>query len=353
MQQSRAAPATLEAVLERITYANPETGYAVARVATGRSGDLLTVVGPLLGARPGEGLRLRGRWASHPRYGRQFQVEAYATVLPATVQGIRRYLGSGLVKGIGPKMAGRIVDHFGRAALEVIEQQPGRLAEVPGLGPKRTAMVTAAWAEQQAIKEVMVFLQGVGVSTSLGVRTYQAYRDGAIEVVRREPYRLAGDVWGVGFRTADQLARGLGIPHDSPQRVKAGLQFALSQATGDGHCYLPEAELVAAATELLEVDLGLAGCCLEELVAAEGWSPSRSPPPRPRASRWARGGRSGWCRSTGPSGRWPPGCCACWMPPWTGWPGPRRWTGRWRWPGCASAPASPWPPSRRRRSGWR
>jgi exodeoxyribonuclease V alpha subunit len=270
MQQTRAAPATLDAVLERITYANQDTGYTVARVATNRSSDLLTVVGPLLGAQPGESLQLQGRWTSHPQYGRQFQVEAYTTILPATIQGIRRYLGSGLIKGIGPKMAERIVDHFGPATLEVIEQQPGRLVEVPGLGRKRTAMITAAWAEQQAIKEVMVFLQGVGVSTSLGVRIYKTYRDESIEVVRREPYRLAADVWGIGFKTADQLARSLGIPHDSPQRVKAGLQFALSQASEDGHCYLPETELVAEATELLGVEAGLAERCLEELIAEEG-----------------------------------------------------------------------------------
>jgi exodeoxyribonuclease V alpha subunit len=270
MQQTSAAPATLEAVLERITYANQDTGYTVARVATNRSSDLLTVVGPLLGAQPGESLRLQGRWTSHPQYGRQFQVEAYDTVLPATIQGIRRYLGSGLIKGIGPKMAERIVDHFGPATLEVIEQDPGRLVEVPGLGPKRTAMITAAWAEQQAIKEVMVFLQGVGVSTSLGVRIYKTYRDDAISVVQREPYRLASEVWGIGFKTADQLARSLGIPHDSPQRVKAGLQFALSQATEDGHCYLPETELVAKATGLLEVEGELARQCLEELIQEEG-----------------------------------------------------------------------------------
>jgi exodeoxyribonuclease V alpha subunit len=271
MQQTRAAPpATLEAVLERITYANQETGYTVARVATDRSGDLLTVVGPLLGAQPGESLRLRGRWASHPQYGRQFQVEAYTTVLPATIQGIRRYLGSGLIKGIGPKMAERIVDHFGQATLEVIEQAPGRLVEVPGLGPKRTQMITAAWAEQQAIKEVMVFLQGVGVSTSLAVRIYKTYRDEAISVVRREPYRLAGEVWGIGFKTADTIARSLGIPHDSPQRVKAGLQFTLSEASDDGHCYLPETELVAEATGLLGVDAELARRCLEELIREEG-----------------------------------------------------------------------------------
>ncbi len=263
-------PATLDAVLERITYANQETGYTVARVATDRGSDLLTVVGPLLGAQPGERLRLRGRWTSHPQYGRQFQVETYQTVLPATVQGIRRYLGSGLIKGIGPKMAERIVDHFGQATLQVIEQAPGRLVEVPGLGPKRTMLIIAAWEQQQAIKEVMVFLQGVGVSTSLGVRIYKTYRDEAINVVRREPYRLAADVWGIGFKTADQIAQRLGIPHDSPQRVKAGLQFVLSEASDDGHCYLPENELVAEATELLGVDADLAGRCLQELVTTEG-----------------------------------------------------------------------------------
>jgi len=271
MQQTRAVPlATLDAVLERITYANQETGYTVARVATDRSSDLLTVVGPLLGAQPGERLRLRGRWTSHPQYGRQFEVHSYETVLPATVQGIRRYLGSGLIKGIGPRMAERIVDHFGQATLQVIEQAPARLVEVPGLGPKRTAMITAAWEEQQAIKEVMVFLQGVGVSTSLGVRIYKTYRDEAVEVVRREPYRLAADVWGIGFKTADQIAQRLGIPHDSPERVKAGLQFALSLASEDGHCYLPEGELLARATGLLGVDAELASRCLEELLEEEG-----------------------------------------------------------------------------------
>src|SRR6266508_4197354 len=271
MQQTRAAPpATLDAVLERITYANQETNYTVARVATDRSGDLLTMVGPLLGAQPGESLRLRGRWASHAQYGRQFQVDSYDTVLPATIQGIRRYLGSGLIKGIGPKMAERIVGHFGQATLAVIEEEPGRLVEVPGLGPKRTAMITTAWEEQRAIKEVMVFLQGVGVSTSLAVRIYKAYRDQAIGVVRREPYRLAADVWGIGFKTADQIAQRLGMPHDSPERVKAGLQFVLSQASDDGHCYLPEAKLVQGATGLLGVDAELAGRCLQELVTTEG-----------------------------------------------------------------------------------
>ncbi|MFD8757311.1 ATP-dependent RecD-like DNA helicase [Kitasatospora sp. NPDC059577] len=263
--------AQVEGVLERITYANEETGYTVARVDTGRGGnDLLTVVGALLGAQVGESLRLHGRWGSHPQYGRQFTVENYTTVLPATVQGIQRYLGSGLIKGIGPRFAERIVERFGADTLEVIENEPGRLIEVPGLGPKRTKKIAAAWEEQKAIKEVMVFLQGVGVSTSLAVRIYKQYGDGSIGVVKNEPYRLAGDVWGIGFLTADRIAQAVGIPHDSPERVKAGLQYALSQSTDQGHCFLPEERLIADGVKLLQVDVGLVIDCLAELVATEG-----------------------------------------------------------------------------------
>ncbi|MGY1823225.1 SF1B family DNA helicase RecD2 [Geodermatophilus sp. SYSU D00079] len=263
----RRAGVVLEATLERITYANAQTGYTVARVDTGRGGDLVTVVGSLLGAQPGETLRLHGRWGAHPQYGRQFQVEDYTTVLPATVQGIRRYLGSGLVKGIGPRLATRIVDHFGVDALRVIEEEPGRLAEVPSLGPKRTRLITAAWEEQRAIKEVMVFLQGVGVSTSLAVRIYRQFGGASIGVVRTEPYRLAAEVWGIGFRTADAIAAAVGIPHDSAERVEAGLQYVLSEATGQGHCFLPGPDLVARAVEVLQVPAALVGHCLALLVA--------------------------------------------------------------------------------------
>ncbi|MCY1651611.1 ATP-dependent RecD-like DNA helicase [Mesorhizobium sp. B2-3-3] len=258
--------AVLEGVLERITYANEENGYTVARVDTGRgAGDLLTVVGSLLGAQPGESLRMEGRWASHPQFGKQFQVDNYTTVLPATIQGIRRYLGSGLIKGIGPVMADRITTHFGVDTLDIIEQHPKRLVEVPGLGPKRTKMIAAAWEEQKAIKEVMVFLQSVGVSTSIAVRIYKKYEDASISVVKNQPYRLAADVWGIGFLTADRIAQAVGIPHDSPERVKAGLQYALSQSTDQGHCFLPEERLIADGVKLLQVDTGLVIDCLAEL----------------------------------------------------------------------------------------
>jgi exodeoxyribonuclease V alpha subunit len=261
----------LEAVLERITYANEDTGYTVARVATERTGpDLLTVVGPLLGAQVGESLRLTGRWSSHPTYGRQFQVHSYTTVLPATIQGIRRYLGSGLINGIGPVIAERMVAHFGAGILAVIETEPGRLIEVHGLGPKRAKKIADAWEEQKAIKEVMVFLSGVGVSTSLAVRIYKKYAGASITVVKNEPYRLASEVWGIGFKTADTIAQAVGIPYDSPERIRAGLQYTLSQAADNGHCYLPEPNLITDAAKILEVDRELIGPCLDELVAAEG-----------------------------------------------------------------------------------
>ncbi|MGA4848949.1 ATP-dependent RecD-like DNA helicase [Streptomyces sp. G5(2025)] len=270
MSSPAVATAVVEGVLERITYANEETGYTVARVDTGRgAGDLLTVVGSLLGAQAGESLRMQGRWGSHPQYGKQFTVENYTTVLPATIQGIRRYLGSGLIKGIGPVMADRITTHFGVDTLDIIETEPKRLVEVPGLGPKRTKMIAAAWEEQKAIKEVMVFLQGVGVSTSIAVRIYKKYGDASISVVKNEPYRLAADVWGIGFLTADRIAQSVGIPHDSPERVKAGLQYALSQSTDQGNCYLPEERLITDAVKLLQVDTGLVIDCLAELAGEE------------------------------------------------------------------------------------
>ncbi|MGB8021810.1 MAG: helix-hairpin-helix domain-containing protein [Candidatus Nanopelagicales bacterium] len=269
----------LDAVLERVTFVSEDTGYTVARVATDRTGpDLLTVVGPLLGAQVGESLRLTGHWGSHPRFGLQFVVESYTTVLPATIQGIRRYLGSGLIKGIGPTMAERMVDHFGDDILTVIDEAPQRLVEVHGLGPKRTARIAAAWEEQKAIKEVMVFLAGVGVSTSLAVRIYKKYTDTSIEVVRTSPYRLASEVWGIGFKTADTIAQAVGIPHDSPERIKAGLQYTLSQAADDGHCYLPEPALIAAATTILDVPGDLIGPCLERLVAGRGRGPRNGRP---------------------------------------------------------------------------
>src|SRR5580693_8594193 len=271
--------AILDGVLERVTFSNPETGYTIARIApdrgTGRgpvsaNTELITAVGPLLGAQIGESLRLRGRWTSHLKYGRQFEVHSYTTVLPATEQGVRRYLGSGLIKGIGPVMAERMVSHFGTDIMRIIDDEPDRLVEVPGLGPKRSARIKDAWAEQKAIKEVMIFLQGVGVSTSLAVKIYKKYGDESEQTVQQQPYKLASDVWGIGFKTADTIAASVGIAKDSPERIKAGLAYTLSEAADDGHCYLPEPKLVADAAKILEVPADLIAPRVADLAAEEG-----------------------------------------------------------------------------------
>jgi exodeoxyribonuclease V alpha subunit len=270
--------AVLDGVLERVTFCNPETGYTIARIApdrgTGRgpvsaATELVTAVGPLLGAQIGESLRLRGRWSSHVRYGRQFEVHSYTTVLPATEQGIRRYLGSGLIRGIGPVMAERMVAHFGVDIMHVIDDEPERLVEVPGLGPKRSARIKDAWAEQKAIKEVMIFLQGVGVSTSLAVKIYKKYGDESVDTVKQQPYQLAADIWGIGFKTADTIAASVGIARDSPERIKAGLAYTLSEAADDGHCYLPQHVLVAEAAKILGVPVDLIIPLIPDLAAEE------------------------------------------------------------------------------------
>jgi exodeoxyribonuclease V alpha subunit len=281
----------LRGVVERLTYHNEETGYTVAKLAPELSarigeGRELTVVGNMMGVNVGESVELRGRWIVHAEYGRQFQVEQMRSVLPATVAGIEKYLGSGLVKGVGPEMARRIVRHFGAETLNVIEQAPEQLIEVPGIGPKRQQMITAAWAEQQAIKEVMLFLQSHGVTTSLATKIYKYYGDDAIGIVRSDPYRLARDIYGIGFLTADKIARSLGIPEDSPARVAAGLLYALNMASEEGHVYLPTGELVHTASELLSVTPDQVGTGLVQVwssnevkIAAEAGGMALSPLP--------------------------------------------------------------------------
>jgi len=256
---------TLQGTVERITYADEESGYTVIRLAVPGQRDLVTAVGNLLNVNVGESLRLEGRWTMHSRYGRQFRVERYQTVLPATVEGIRKYLGSGLVRGIGPVMAERIVKKFGTDTLRVIDEEPHRLREVLGIGPKRVAQIMAAWEEQRHIRDVMVFLQGHGVSPALAVKIYRAYGDQAIATVRTDPYRLARDIHGIGFITADRIARALGLPHDSPARIQAGIAHVLSELADQGHVYVPQEKLIAEAAKMLEVPPEQVAAALEEL----------------------------------------------------------------------------------------
>ena len=260
------ATAELSGTVERITYQNDETGYTVARVLR-ESGALITVVGDLLGVVPGETVQVSGHWEYHPEHGRQLKAHTYRPVLPATVEGIRKYLGSGLIKGIGPVSAQRIVDHFGVETLQVIEEHPERLAAVPGVGPKRQALIARGWADQRAIKDVVVLLASLGVNPGLAVRIYREYGDAAVGVVKNQPYRLARDVWGIGFKTADKLARGLGLPLDSPERAQAGLLYALSEAADEGgHCYLPRDALIARAAELLAMPTDTVEPALDDLL---------------------------------------------------------------------------------------
>lgn len=260
---------TLEGTLERLTYQNEENGYTVARLIPKGKSYEVTIVGTLTGVSIGESLHLSGVWTTHPRYGRQFEIRSYRVTLPATVEGIRKYLGSGLIKGIGPVTAERIVDHYGLKTLDVIEEDIHQLREIPGVGPKRAAMIAKAWEEQKQIKEIMLFLQSQDVSTSLAVKIYKRYGDEAIRVVTTTPYRLARDIYGIGFRTADKIARKMGIAADAPERIQAGLRYALSAFSDDGHCYAAREALITAGGELLEVPQPACQPELDALIRAE------------------------------------------------------------------------------------
>jgi exodeoxyribonuclease V alpha subunit len=263
---------TLTGAVERITYYNPENGYSVLRLRPDRNRTpginregLVTITGNLPELSPGEHLRLSGKWVNHPQHGLQFQTEKCEQTLPATVTGIRRYLGSGLVKGIGPRLAERIVSQFGERTLDVIESQPELLRKVPDIGPKRARLIAAAWGEQKQVKEIMLFLHSHGVSTNLAIKIYKQYGDSALQIVQNDPYRLARDIYGVGFKTADRIAQALGLPGDHPSRIEAGVVFALNEMTNDGHVYSPLPALTERAAGLLEVNPELIPAALERL----------------------------------------------------------------------------------------
>ena len=263
-----ASPATLEGVLERITFASEENGFSVVQLAVAGRRELVTAVGALLGAQPGESLRLTGRWVTDRKYGEQFKTESFLTVKPATLVGIEKYLGSGLVKGVGKVMASRLVAHFGLATLDVIDGAPQRLIEVEGIGRVRSQRITRAWAEQREIRQVMVFLQSHGVSTTFAVRIYKHYRHQAIVVVKENPYRLALDIFGIGFKTADTIAAKLGISPTSPQRAEAGVLHVLGEATSDGHVWLPRDALVKQSVEVLAIDASIIEQAITSLTQA-------------------------------------------------------------------------------------
>jgi len=266
---------TLKGTLERIVYENTETGYTIVRFTSREyPNELLTVIGNLMSANPGETLLLQGEWVNNPQYGRQFKIEKYETVMPATVIGIKKYLGSGLIKGIGPVMASRIVTHFGMDTIDIIEKSPRKLSQVPGIGAKRISMVMQAWQEQREIKNIMLFLQSHNVNTSHAVKIYKTYENESISVVRENPYQLADDIYGIGFKTADTIAQNLGVEKDSPNRIMAGIEYVLNQQADEGHVYLPEGELVVESCKILEANPeqirnGIAGLLVKEAIVIE------------------------------------------------------------------------------------
>ena len=246
-------PATLlRCVVERITYQNPENGYSVLKVKVKGYNDLVTLVGNLLEVPVGSVLLCRGEWKVDKRYGSQFVAATWEETMPATVYGIEKYLGSGLVKGIGPRFARAIVQRFGTETIDIIETEIERLYEVPNIGRKRVAKIRESWEKQKDIKNVMLFLQGYGVSTAYAAKIYREYGKESIDKVRENPYRLADDIWGIGFKTADGIAAKMGYEKEDPRRCRSGILYTLGQLSDEGHVYAGEEQLVKAAGQLLE-----------------------------------------------------------------------------------------------------
>ena len=250
----------LEGVIERITFHNEDNGYTVARLLPPNAKDVITILGNFSNPVVGESLLCYGTWTNHAQWGKQMTVARYEVVRPATAFAIEKYLGSGMVKGVGPVTAKRIVAKFGEDALEIIEHHPRKLLGVGGIGEKTLEKITTAWKDQREVKNIMLFLQSHGVSPAYAVKIYKAYGSKSIEIVERNPYQLASDIWGIGFKSADKIARAIGIAEDDPRRIEAGVVYVLNEAVeSGGNAYLTQAELTAKATEILGVgDVGAA-----------------------------------------------------------------------------------------------
>lgn len=256
-----ASAETVSGTVESIVYRNDETGYTVCTVKTrdasrGSREEFVTIVGSCAAVWEGEELHAEGQWIRHPSHGQQFQAKSITCITPTSTEGIRRYLASGMIKGIGPKFAQRIVDTFGEQTLHVIDKESGRLREVEGIGEGRRKLIKESWTEQRGVREIMIFLQSHGIGTAKASRIFRQYGADAIAVVKRNPYRLCEDVWGIGFKTADGIALSVGIPHDSEVRARAGLIYTLqTEADDGGHCYTADADLLLHSQELLDISV--------------------------------------------------------------------------------------------------
>jgi exodeoxyribonuclease V alpha subunit len=248
---------TLEGTIERVVYADSETGYAVVRLRAKNEMRLATAVGNLASIGPGERVRMTGQWVSDNRYGTQFRVESYLAMVPSTLEGIERYLGSGMIKGIGPVFARRLVQEFGLETLNIIEKNPEKISDVEGIGPVRAEQIVRAWEEQRRIRDLMIFLQGYGVSTAYAIKIFKQYQDKAIPLVKENPYRLAMDIHGIGFQTADRIAQNMGIDPNSRIRAEAGILHALNELVDEGHCFYPREALIEKTQEMLAIDVDI------------------------------------------------------------------------------------------------
>ncbi|WP_027631293.1 ATP-dependent RecD-like DNA helicase [Ruminiclostridium cellobioparum] len=256
----------LSGIVERITYNNEENGFSVIKIKSRGYAELVTVVGNLAAVNVGAAIRLKGDWRHDSKYGKQFSVVDYRETVPATIAGIEKYLGSGMIKGIGPVYAKRIVARFKENTLKIIEEQPDSLIDVEGIGQRRVDMIKRAWQEQKEIKNVMLFLQSNGVSTAYAVKIYKTYGNESINIVKTNPYRLADDIWGIGFKTADKIARQLGFDSNSFERCRSGLLYVLNELSNDGHCYALRDQLFEAAGSILELDRPLIEGTLDRML---------------------------------------------------------------------------------------
>ncbi|MBW2219710.1 MAG: AAA family ATPase, partial [Deltaproteobacteria bacterium] len=259
---------TLEGHLERITYYNPENHYTIAKVKTIKTHNLVTIVGSLVAVSPGQALKIKGAWETHPKYGQQFKIKSYEVTLPATIDGIRKYLESGFIKGIGPAMANRIVSRFGAGTFQIIEKNPEKLLEVEGIGKTKAALICNAWKDHHVARDLMQFLQEMGVNTSYCAKILREYGMDAVKIIRNDPYRLSTDISGIGFYFADTIAQKLGAPKDDPRRVKRCIIHQLQQFANQGHVFAYENQLFESCINLFQIERDLTCDALDALSAA-------------------------------------------------------------------------------------
>jgi exodeoxyribonuclease V alpha subunit len=278
----------LRAVIERITYQSTENGYSILKANVKGYNNLVTLVGNMPEVTVGTVMVAEGEWKVNKQYGSQFVVSTYEEAMPATEFGIEKYLGSGLVKGIGPKYAKLIVSTFGLDTFDVIEKEPKKLSDVPGIGPKRIKKIHDSWMKQLDVKEVMVFLQGNGVSTAYAAKIYKAYGKESIKKVQDNPYCLADDIWGIGFKTADGIAEKMGYTKNDPRRCKSGIVYTLNQLSNEGHVYAERNQLLDAGVQLLGADKDSIEQVLDKMIASEDLKQKVKPfiCPRSTTVRW-------------------------------------------------------------------